>query len=382
MTHSASVLVASAVGMLLVAGCGTTPWPWSKGRGRNEPRLNHIQVLGSHNSYKQAIAPQLLRVISERDTDLALELDYSHIPLSKQLDLGLRQLEIDVFHDPDGGRYADPLGMRMLEASGWDAGPEYDPDGHMRDPGFKVLHVQDIDFRSDCLTLKRALSELMEWSGANPDHLPVIITMNANDAPIPVSGSVTPLPFDEAAFNALDAEIRDGMPAENLITPDDVRGKAATLESAVLAGAWPTLRAARGKFLFVLDEGGDKQQAYVDGAPSLKGRALFVNAEPGTPEAAVLIMNGPVRGGAEIARLVELGYLVRTRADSGTVEARAGDYTRAKAAAASGAHFISTDYYLRDPRLDTGYRVRLPDGATTRWNPVTGGRYADDDLAP
>ena len=205
MTHSASVLVASAVGMLLVAGCGTTLWPWSKGRGRNEPRLNHIQVLGSHNSYKQAIAPQLLRVISERDADLALELDYSHIPLSEQLDLGLRQLEIDVFHDPDGGRYADPLGMRMLEASGWDAGPEYDPDGHMHEPGFKVLHVQDIDFRSDCLTLKRALSELMEWSAANPDHLPVIITMNANDAPIPVSGSVTPLPFDAAAFNALDA---------------------------------------------------------------------------------------------------------------------------------------------------------------------------------
>lgn len=382
MSHGLNVSVAAAVGVLLLAGCGTTLWPWSRARGRDEPRLNHIQALGSHNSYKQAIAPQLLRVISERDADLALELDYSHIVLSEQLDLGLRQLEIDVFHDPEGGRYADPLGMRMLQASGWDPGPEYDPEGHMQEPGFKVLHVQDIDFRGDRLTLKRTLEELVEWSGANEGHLPVVITMNANDAPIPVAGSVEPLPFDAAAFDALDAEIRAGIPPEKLITPDDVRGKADTLESAALAGGWPTLREARGRFLFVLDEGGDKRKAYVEGHPSLKGRALFVDAEPGTPEAAILIMNDPIGDGAEISRLVGLGYLVRTRADSGTAEARTGDYSRAEAAAASGAHWISTDYYLRDPRLDTGYRVRLPDGVTTRWNPITADRHADEELAP
>jgi len=368
--------------MLLVAGCSAGLWPWSRGRGRDEPRLNHIQAIGSHNSYKEAIAPQLLRLIGDRNAELAMELDYTHLPLSKQLDLGLRQLEIDVFHDPDGGRYANPMGLRMLQASDMDAGPEYDVDGHMAEPGFKVLHVQDIDFRSNCLTLSRALSELVSWSRRNEGHLPIAITMNANDAVIDLAGSTEPLPFDAAAFDALDAEIRRGMPEGMLITPDDVRGKAATLEEAVINGGWPTLSDARGRFLFVLDEGGHKRDAHIDGHPSLEGRALFANAEPGTPEAAVLIMNDPIRDGEEIARLVGLGYLVRTRADSGTVEARRGDYTRAEAAAASGAHFISTDYYVADTSMDTGYKVRLPGDATSRWNPVTAASRAATELTP
>ncbi|MBT3271235.1 hypothetical protein HN371_29115 [Candidatus Poribacteria bacterium] len=382
MSHSLGPLVAPVVAVILMAGCSTALWPWSRAKQRDEPRLNHIQALGSHNSYKQAIAPELLRVIAERDADLAQELDYSHIALAEQLDLGLRQLEIDIFHDPDGGRYANPLGMRMLQVSGWNPGPDYDVEQYMSEPGFKVLHVQDIDFRSNCMTLKRALEELVDWSEQRPGHLPIAITMNANDSAIPLAGSVEPLPFDAAAFDALDAEIRATLPPNMLITPDDVRGKAETLESAVLAGAWPPLSKARGKFLFVLDEGGDKQKAYVDGHPSLRGRVLFVAASPGTPEAAFLIMNDPIGAGAEIARLVDLGYVVRTRADSGTIEARAGDYSRAEAAAASGAHFISTDYYQADASMDTGYRVRLPDGVTTRWNPVTAAEHAKGGLAP
>jgi hypothetical protein len=382
MLQSTPSLVAPAVLLLFVAGCSGALWPWGKGRSRDEPRLNHIQVLGSHNSYKEAIAPQLLRVIAQKDAELAMELDYTHLPLSEQLDLGLRQLEIDVYHDPDGGKYANPIGLRMLQASDWDAGPDYDLEGHMQAPGFKVLHVQDIDFRSNCLTLTRALAELVAWSGQNDGHLPVAITMNANDAIIDLAGSVEPLPFDAAAFDALDAEIRAGMPRDMLITPDDVRGKSATLEAAVLADGWPTLADSRGKFLFVLDEGGSKRQAYMDGHPSLAGRALFANAEPGTPEAAVLIMNDPIGGGAEITRLVELGYLVRTRADSGTVEARQGDYTRTEAAAASGAQFISTDYYVVDKSMDTGYKVRLPGDVTSRWNPVTAAARVGTEMAP
>ena len=29
-------------------------------------------------------------------------LDYFHLPLAKQLHLGMRQLELDVFYDPEG----------------------------------------------------------------------------------------------------------------------------------------------------------------------------------------------------------------------------------------------------------------------------------------
>ena len=43
------------------------------------------------------------------------------------------------------------------------------------------------------------------------------------------------------------------------------------------------------------------------------------------------------------------GYVVRTRADADTVEARSGDTTPRDAALASGAQWVSTDYPVPDP---------------------------------
>jgi hypothetical protein len=48
----------------------------------------------------------------------------------------------------------------------------------MARPGFKVLHVPDIDFRSNVLTFRDALRELKTWSDANPRHLPVAILVS------------------------------------------------------------------------------------------------------------------------------------------------------------------------------------------------------------
>ena len=80
-------------------------------------RLNQIQVVGSHNSYKQAISPALLEYYENRRPDVAESLDYWHPRLSSQLNLGLRKLELDVFHDPDGGRYANPSGLGWAASS-------------------------------------------------------------------------------------------------------------------------------------------------------------------------------------------------------------------------------------------------------------------------
>ena len=64
------------------------------------------------------------------------------------------------------------------------------------------------------------------------------------------------------------------------------------------------------------------------------------------------------------------GYLVRTRADADTIEARKNDYGRLKAALISGAQIISTDYCVPDPKLNTGYHVQLPGGAPGSWDPL------------
>lgn len=339
--------------------------------GAGKPaKLNHIQVIGSHNSYKLAIAPPLLEVIRQDNPRLAQELDYSHISMTEQLDMGLRKLEIDVFHDPEGGRYAEPFGIFGLNGIGLPAGCEYDPEDLMLQPGFKVLHIQDIDFRSNCLTLKKGLEEIKTWSDAHPAHFPIVVTLNTNDQPIDKPGFTRPIPFDEQAYDALDQEFLAVFPPERIIKPDDVRGSYETLEQAVLAHNWPTLDQSRGKVMFVLDQSGHKLEAYAKGHPSLKGRVMFVNAREGRPEAAFRIVNDPIGQADYIRRLVRQGYLVRTRADAGTREARSGDTRRREAAFASGAHFVSTDYYQPDPRFRTGYMVSLPGGGAARWNPL------------
>jgi Phosphoinositide phospholipase C, Ca2+-dependent len=76
------------------------------------------------------------------------------------------------------------------------------------------------------------------------------MTMNAKGDGIRRPGFVHPAPFDRAAFDAWDGEIVKGLGRDNLITPDDVRGKFPALESAVRVQAWPKLSEARGKFFF------------------------------------------------------------------------------------------------------------------------------------
>lgn len=334
-------------------------------RPQEEPRLNQIQVIGSHNSYKQAIDPKLFRVLQKADSVNMTKIDYSHPSLSEQLNRGLLALEIDVYADAQGGKYAHPKGLEWAPGQ-----PPYDSAGVMRQPGFKVFHIQDIDFRSNCPTFRGCLRELKKWSAAHPDHPPVFITMNAKDEPLKRPGFVVPEPFTPAVFDALDKEIAEYLGRDALITPDQVRGKYPTLESAVLHQNWPTLKAAQGKFVFVLDETGPKRAAYLQGHPSLKGRLLFADAEPGTPEAAIHIMNSAKKDAAAIKALVEKGYIVRTRADSDTQEARQNDRSSFEAALQSGAQIISTDYYLKSTRFKSDYVISFADGKYFRLNPL------------
>ena len=326
-------------------------------------RMNQVQVLGSHNSYKVAIEPSLFQMLRGMDARFD-SLEYWHAGFAEQLNLGLRSLEIDVVYDPKGGMYAHPLGLT------WTQNPAPYDSAEMMKPGFKVLHVPDVDFRSHAYTFRDALRQLRVWSDAHPNHLPIAVTMNAKDGKPEVPNGVTPLPFDAAAYDAWDAEIREILPPNKLLTPDDVRGRHATLEEAIRSHEWPTLQRARGRFYFILDEGGEKMETYIKGHPSLKGRVMFVNAVEGRPEAAFRIVNEPVTSFHHIQQLVKQGYIVRTRADADTVEARKGDYTRMQAAFDSGAQVISTDYYYPNPAFGTDYKVKLPGDAPGRWDPL------------
>ena len=300
-----------------------------------ELRLNDIQVIGSHNSYKLAMDAEAFRALAAARPELAGALEYTHVSLAEQLRLGLRKLELDVFYDPHGELFpgrAAPLSQ------------------------FPVLHVQGLDDRSSCPSLLACLDQLRTFSEQHPQHVPIFLSFNAKDAAVEWPGAVTPLPFDEDAWQAFDAELRAALGGK-LITPAEVFASGAR--------DWPALDASRGRFVAVLDEGGDKRRSY---AARWRERAMFANLEEGQPGAAILIVNDPVASFARIQRLVVEGYIVRTRADADTAEARSGDTRRRDRALASGAQLVSTDYYLPAAHFGTDYVVRLPGPA--RCNPV------------
>ena len=332
-------------------------------------KLNQIQVIGTHNSYHAGLAPSMAEWLKVHNPQAFAGLDYHHPPLTEQLDHGVRQIELDIFADTEGGRYAHPQGARLLKEAGLPADPDPYPAGLLDKPGFKVFHVQDIDTRSNCQPFLGCLEEVRTWSHAHPGHVPLFILVEAKQGAPKDTHLTVPEPFTPAVFDALDAEIRSVFPASELVTPDDVRGGYATLDEAVRAGHWPSLNAARGKVVFLLDQRANTP-VYVEGHPSLRGRVLFTNSTTGAPDAAFLERNdGPA---AEIRTLVQQGYLIRARTDADTKQARSNDTTTRDAMMGSGAQILSTDYPANEPAQWPGqYHVELPGGGAARCNPVT-----------
>jgi hypothetical protein len=338
--------------------------------GAGAPKaMNDIQVVGSHNSFKSRIPAAVMAKLREAEPRLADGLDYYHLPLARQLDAGVRQLEIDIFADPEGGRYADPKGEALARAAG--ERTVFDRAAMLR-PGFKVFHIPDTDYISGCVTLVRCLREVDGWSRAHPDHLPIMITINAADTPSERPGITSPLPLDnKVLLDALDGEIRSALPGNRLITPDEVRGKAGSLRDAVRTSGWPTLEAARGRIFVLLDVRPQVSDEYRAGHPSLAGRAMFGWYPDDQPEAAIEIVQDPLVEGDRISRWVTEGLIVRTRTDANTAEARRHDLAKARAAMASGAQAVSTDYYPGAPDpLHLGFGITLPDRAMARCSPV------------
>lgn len=335
-------------------------------------RINQIQVIGSHNSYHAGLLPGVRAFLAKEKPDSLRGLDYAHPPLDEQFNGGIRQIELDVYADSKGGHYAHPAGPAAEAAAGVTVDPMENFSGAslgvMMKPGFKVMHVQDLDQHSSCQPFTACLKIVRDWSKAHPQHLPIFVLVETKQGkPLNIPHATTPEPFTAATFDALDQEIRSVFAADEMITPDDMRGKHATPNEAARAGAWPTLEKARGKVIFLMDQR-NVGPVYLEGHPDLRGRVLFTNAAPGRPDAAFTEENDGTE--QEIAALVKQGYLVRTRTDADTKEGRSGSTVRRDHAIASGAQILSTDYPKAEPAQWTGYSVSFAGGAMARCNPV------------
>jgi Phosphoinositide phospholipase C, Ca2+-dependent len=335
-------------------------------------KINEIQLVGTHNSYHSGISPNEMANLRKLNPRSADALDYRHPALETQLNDGVRQLEIDVYGDSKGGLFAHPRGPVLAAKAGLPSDPPFDSSGIMMKPGFKVLHVQDIDYRSNCEPFTNCLAIVRDWSKAHPGHLPIFILVENKDSKPSMDGMAIPEPLTPETFDALDAEIRSVFGRSEMITPDDVRGAHKTLNEAVLADGWPTLDKARGKVVFLLDQR-RVGPLYTIGHPSLEGRVLFTNALPGTPDAAFTECNNSASDPKLVPGLIRQGYLVRTMTDPGSAGVKSNQTVRRDASINSGAQILSTDYPAGEP-AESGFFVTVrPAGQThpnARCNPV------------
>ncbi|MFC4496827.1 phosphatidylinositol-specific phospholipase C1-like protein [Streptomyces ovatisporus] len=335
-------------------------------------RLTQLQAMATHNSYHREVSFAEQKLMSEHDPNFRTLL-YSHASLPVQLSRQqVRGIELDVFPDPDGGLYADPLIRK-------DAGLPPPADPELRRRGFKVQHWADFDYRSNCVSLRSCLRQVRKWSERRPGHVPVpvLLELKETDPELEERGGAVSPPWDTEMLDALDAEIRSVFPDEATVTADDVRRPGQTLEESVREHGWPRLSAARGKVMFLMDNDDQElQDAYrAGGRESLQGRVLFTDSEPGRPDAAFMKVNDPTGANkAVIQDLVRKGYFVRTRSDVPLDQASSGDTGMLEDALASGAQMISTDFPVPGlaARYGSDYVAELPGGSgPVRCNPVS-----------
>lgn len=292
-----------------------------------ELRLNQIQVVGTHNSYHLRPNQSVFNLAVAVQPD-AKEWDYSRETLDQQLDHGVRNFELDM---------------------------------HLVGEDWHVMHVPVLDPQSTVRDFAAALAVVKAWSDKHPRHVPVSFLMELKaEGTMLRRGIRVP---EKKDIERLDAIILQTFPREQVITPDDIRGKHKTLPEAIHANGWPTLSDAAGKVFFILHERGKNQELYVDGHPALEGRMMFVNAAPGEPFAATTVLDNP--RDRNIPSVAKEGYIIRTRADS---QGRRDEKGR-QLALDGGAHILSTDYPLGE--VEESKAFALPGKHAARPNPIT-----------
>ncbi|KPL68678.1 hypothetical protein SZ64_11570 [Erythrobacter sp. SG61-1L] len=361
--------IAAFAAAILLSGTtlGSGPEPSREHAKLGALRLDQVQYIETHNSYH--IAPDstmLLYLMSSGYSDgpewpgqaLARAIAYSNLPLETQLQLGLRAFELDLYDDPQGGRFAEPGIFAALRRHGLAPDAPWDAKGTMGQPGFKVFHKEAYDPRSTCPLFRECLREIANWSDRHRDHVPILIMLEIKGG---TPGRQCPI-LCKDGWTRLEAEISSTFGPDRLIRSSDV------------AAGWPTIDRSRGKVMFFLLDEDRVAASYRVAAASSNLSLLLAGERPG--EGAPLPVERerwailPDPADPRIATAQGAGMLTYTRADTDTAEARADDVSRRDRALASGATIVSTDYPLPDRRF-SDYMVRFADGSYLRCNPVT-----------
>jgi hypothetical protein len=326
-------------------------------------KLNDIRILASHNSYKKLPNKKVIQFLGKFKKQLGkendpIQLDYGHVGIEEQLDnYHVRGLELDIYHDPKGKLYRKRKINRFIFGQKVRVKNET-----MNQPGFKVLHIPDIDFESNYTTLIESLVDLKRWSDKNPGHSPVFVNIEAKGYSaadesgfLRFIGFKRAIRFDSLAYLQLDEEIKSVFDLDRIFTPSILRSDFNTIDERLTKTGWPKLNECLGKIIFILQ--GNNDDIYKRSIDRKEDRVLFVYSEPGEENTAFILRNSSKGNENEISELAKK-FIIRSRADSGTHQSRNNDYSDYHSVLKSNAQIISTDYYKADLRWSS-YEIKL-----------------------
>ena len=349
-------------------------------------RLNQLQLVGSHNSYRRHTYQPIFDLIQWFGADRARgdqrrsRGTTTTCRCAEQLtDYGMRALELDLFNDPAGGRFYERQGLQLRQRA--DRRPtsrSCDEPGH---EGAARPRLRLRDAPPDVRV--RAARDRRRGATRIPRHLPLFIHIEskavdrrrrAHQPGVHGRGAVRRGGRRRAGHRD-PVRVRAAR-ASSRPTRCAARTRRWTRRSPPRAGRW-SRRVAAGR---CSSWKGRRSSPTWRARPASAGR-LIVRAVDARRARTRRSCSATTRSADSQRSPIwsRRGYIVRTMADSSTVEARSGDRTRMNAAFTSGAHIVSTDYYRPDPRGNmpgsgwSNYAVALPGGGPARSNPVSAG---------
>lgn len=268
-------------------------------------RLNDIQLLASHNSYKKrgSLLGKFFIGLGDSFKE-ARKLQYGLNPLTTQLNDGIRSFELDM-------RY--------------------------RKGRFEAVHVPLVDNSSQATNVQLALEEIDMWSDYNPDHIPIILLLELKNDWMMLDPALSD--FDIDTLTLFDQMLRDIF-GNKLLSPKDLISTHPTLNVAITTDGWPLLIDTLGKIIVVLHPG-DYTDMYVSMDTTFQTQVMFPaasNTNTNNSYASFIVHNEP--DVATIQGLVDQGYIVRTRVDDALVP----DTTKLANGLESGAQILTSDF--------------------------------------
>lgn len=292
----------------------------------NTRKLNDIQVLATHNSFKSMPNMYISKPIELFWGQKVRNGQYAMPYLTEQLNNGIRGVEIDI------AAYGDD---------------------------FLVIHDPTTDWRTHVPDFELALREIKLWSDRNPNHIPINIMLQARNQFSVYTAKFKK--FDKQRLTKLNDIMGEVFGRENIIKPSDLLGEYNSIQEAVQNNNWPMLSDCLGKvyFSFLFDEK-ESEQNYIalDQTLNLQNGFVFAKKDAIKPYTAFILADSPfVEGHAELAAN---NYILRTRID----EQFNHSQERFQATIDLGAVILSTDYPIGNT-YDDGYICKLTEDNKT-----------------